>query len=83
MLGELVYKARRPSDSGYDLHGRYLQGGRYWTGDTLDYYHVGIVTGVSPLEITHCTSTNGVDGITTDRRLGQMGLRWAPKRRGL
>ena len=59
--GHLVYKARVGN-----LNGRYLEGGRYYTGDLLDYYHVGVVTSVNPLEITHCTSGDGVDGITTD-----------------
>lgn len=72
-LGEIVYKAREPTDGGYDLHERYLPGGRYWTGVDLDYYHIGIVTAVSPLIITHCTrdTAAGIDGITTDSKLGK------------
>lgn len=70
-LGEIVYKARSPTESGYDVNDRYLQSGRYWTGDLLDYYHVGIVTSLSPLTITHCTSGGGVNGITTDSKLGK------------
>ena len=72
-LGEIVYKARGPTDSGYDLHERYLPGGRYWTGIDLDYYHIGIVTGLSPLIITHCTRDKaaGIDGVTTDGKLGK------------
>ncbi len=71
-LGEVLYKARAPGQSGYDLHERYLQGGRYWTGDTLDYYHIGLVTALQPLTITHCTldAKAGINGITTDTRLG-------------
>lgn len=74
-VGEIVYKARGPTASGYDLNERYLSGGRYWTGDTLDYYHVGIVTSISPLVITHCTrdASAGIDGITTDSKLGKWG----------
>lgn len=61
--GFLVYKARQ--DRG-DLHYRYKAGGQYYNGDLLDYYHVGVVTRVDPLEITHCTSTAGANGIRVD-----------------
>lgn len=61
--GSIVYKSRR--DTG-ELNARYQAGGRYYTGDLLDYYHVGVVTSIDPLEITHCTSTNNVNGITYD-----------------
>lgn len=64
--GMIVYKAREPQDSGYDLPERYQEGGAYYNGDLLDYYHVGVVTGVFPLEITHCTSSGGVNGIRRD-----------------
>ena len=60
--GDLVYKALKPSSSGYDLPARYAA-----HFDTKDYYHVGVVTGVSPLRITHCTSPHG---IAVDTRLG-------------
>lgn len=66
--GMVVYKAR--ADTG-DLNDRYKPGGRYYTGDMLDYYHVGVVTNVMPLHITHCTSDGGVDGIKTDYAMGQ------------
>lgn len=61
--GDLVYKARTDTST---LNDRYQPGGRYYTGDLLDYYHVGVVTAVTPLTITHCTSTGNVDGIATD-----------------
>ena len=63
-LGELVYKAREPGQSGYALPGRYAS-----SADQKDYYHVGVVTGLEPLEITHCTSVAG--GIRRDNALGQ------------
>ena len=63
--GDLVYKARAPGANGYDLPSRYSN-----HPDRLDYYHVGIVTATNPLEITHCTSGGGVDGITRDTRMG-------------
>lgn len=61
--GSIVYKSRR--DRG-DLNERYKEGGRYYDGDLLDYYHIGVVASIEPLTITHCTSTNNVNGITTD-----------------
>lgn len=62
--GMLLYKAYEDSS---DLNERYRSGGRYFTGDLLDYYHVGVVTAVEPLEITHCTSVAG--GIKRDASL--------------
>lgn len=64
--GMAVYKAR--PDTG-QLHKRYKAGGEYYNEDTQDYYHVGVIRKTKPLEIVHCTSGGGVDGITTDTRL--------------
>lgn len=64
--GMIVYKARNGNQAGYDLHERYMPGGRYDTGDLLDYYHVGVVESVEPLTITHCTKNDAVDGIACD-----------------
>lgn len=64
-IGDILYKARNPSNPKYDLHERYVTG-RYAMGDLLDYYHVGVVTNVAPMEITHCTSTGSVNGIAYD-----------------
>jgi len=61
-LGEIVFKAREPGESGYDLPEDYES-----SPDQRDYYHVGVVTNVSPLEITHCTSVDG--GIKQDSSL--------------
>ena len=63
-LGEVVYKAREPGEKGYDLPAKYQN-----SGDLLDYYHVGVVTSINPLKITHCTSVAG--GIKVDTTLGQ------------
>lgn len=65
-LGWAVYKAKAPSQAGYKLPGTY-EGHE----DPLDYYHVGVVTGVEPLEITHCTKNGSIDGIARDSRQGQ------------
>ena len=59
-VGQLLYRARDNQDN---LHARYLPSGRYYTGDILDYYHVGIVTGIKPLRVVECTEHGGVSGI--------------------
>ena len=61
-LGDVVYKARTPGQAGYALPERYKS-----DPDQRDYYHVGVVTAVSPLQITHCTSP----GIVRDTKLGK------------
>ena len=66
--GMIVYKATEDTS---DLNARYQPGGRYYTGDMLDYYHVGVVLSANPLTIIHCTSGGGVDGITTDHSMGK------------
>lgn len=66
--GMVVYKAREDTSQ---LHERYQLGGRYYTGDMLDYYHVGVVLTANPLAIIHCTSGGGVDGITIDSTMGK------------
>lgn len=69
-LGEIVYKAREPGEDNYALPSRYQD-----SGDLRDYYHVGVVTGVDPLQITHCTSVEG--GIQRDAKMGKW--RWGGK----
>lgn len=69
-LGEIVYKAREPGEDKYALPSQYNN-----SGDPRDYYHVGVVTGINPLEITHCTSVAG--GIKRDNVLGAW--RWGGK----
>lgn len=61
-LGDVVYKARTPGQAGYALPERYKN-----DPNQRDYYHVGVVTATSPLEITHCTSP----GIVRDTKLGK------------
>ena len=63
-LGEIVFKAREPNEDGYALPDKYKSG-----SDLRDYYHVGIVTSINPLKITHCTSVPG--GIAVDSKLGK------------
>lgn len=66
-IGELVYKAREPGEAGYALPDKYRKGGKIYTGDLRDYYHVGIVESVSPLRIRHMSTP----GILTDTSLGK------------
>ena len=61
-LGDAVYKARMPGEVGYALPERYKN-----DPDQRDYYHVGVVTATSPLEITQCTGP----GIVRDTKLGR------------
>ena len=49
---------------------KYRVGGASYTGDVMDYYHVGVVTSVEPLNITHCTESGSVNGVTVDTRQG-------------
>jgi len=65
-LGELVYKAKAPGASGYDLPDRYKPGGAYHNGDLKDYYHIGVVTSVNPLVVSHCSG----GGMHHDNKLG-------------
>ena len=65
--GMILYKSREDTAQ---LNERYQPGGRYYTGDMLDYYHVGVVESVYPLVIVHCTKSGNVDGITRDYKLG-------------
>lgn len=64
--GDLVYKSREPGEKDYDLPDKYAN-----HFDQRDYYHVGVVTGVNPLKITHCTSASDANGILIDQKLGQ------------
>lgn len=43
VAGMAAFKARKPSDSYYDLGSGYKQGGAYYNGDLNDYYHIGLI----------------------------------------
>lgn len=76
-IGDLVFKGKDPGDSGYNLPQQYKKG-----TDLTDYYHVGVVTSISPLRITHCTSGSkcrvwdGSDWIN----LKKGGIKWDTER---
>lgn len=61
--GDIVFKVREKNDSGYDLPDSYKD-----SGDSRDFYHVGVVMSVNPFTIMHCTSVEG--GIKEDHSLG-------------
>ena len=65
--GVVVFKTRSPGESGYSLPDSYSD-----SVTKLDYYHVGVVMGVNPLTIMHCTKalSQGIDGITEDHNIG-------------
>ena len=65
--GDVVYKVRTPAEKGYSLPARYRTGGSCCTGDLKDYYHIGVVTGVKPLRITHMTTP----AAATDTQVGK------------
>lgn len=68
-VGEIVFKAKSPNESGYNLPVKYRPGGLEYNGDLLDYYHIGTVKSVSPLRIIHMTSPTA----KTDTKLGKWG----------
>ena len=61
-LGEIVFKIYEPHTSGWKLPDRYKN-----DPDQKDYFHVGVVTQVSPLKITHMTSPT----IKVDSKIGK------------
>jgi len=67
-LGIVMYKALEPGEAGYSLPARFSDG-----PDKRDYYHAGVVTSVTPLRITHCTSWADGSGIKIDTKIGKWG----------
>ena len=41
--GMVAFKARKPGEEDYDLPERYRERGASYTGDLMDYYHVGLI----------------------------------------
>lgn len=61
-LGEFVFKVRKPGEDKYALPSKYNS-----SGDLNDYYHVGVVTSVNPVVISHCST----GGMHYDKTLGK------------
>lgn len=75
-LGEAVFKAIEPGGSGYDLPDEYKPGGANYNGDLRDYSHIGTVTSLNPLVITHMTSPKPLK----DTKLGKWKYHgWLPQ----
>ena len=55
-LGDVVLKTRSADDPNMPLPDRYRPGGANYTGDETNYTHIGTVTSLNPLKITHMTS---------------------------
>lgn len=55
-LGQVVLKVRDKDDPNMPLPDRYRPGGSAYNGDLTNYTHIGTVTHINPLEITHMTS---------------------------
>lgn len=66
-VGDVVFKAKAPGESGYDLPAKYKKGGAGYNGDLNDYCHIGVVKKVNPLQIIHMTSPTA----KTDTSIGK------------
>lgn len=64
-VGDLVFKG-----GGGGLPGRYAD-----DPDQTDYYHVGAVISVDPLDIIHCTRRGDENGVVHDYRIGRWNYR--------
>ena len=73
-VGDVVFKSRKPGEAGYDLPDKYKEGGKQYNGDLNDYYHIGTVKSVYPLQIIHMTSPTA----KTDTKIGKWAVaaRW-------
>ena len=69
--GDVVFKMRKPSETGYNLPSKYKPGGSGFNGDLNDYSHIGTVKSVDPLRIIHMTSPTA----KTDTKIGNW--KWA------
>ena len=67
-VGDVCFKAYEPGESGYDLPAKYQPGGSGYNGDLRDYYHIGTVRSVNPLEIIHMTSPTAKMDTTLNKK---------------
>lgn len=72
-VNDIVYKRRFPGETGYALPSAYKN-----DPDKTDYYHVGVVLSVNPLDIVHCTTGKDAKGnpvaILHDSKLGKWSM---------
>lgn len=64
-LGDIVYKSLKPGELNWALPSTYKD-----HPDQLDYYHVGVVTSIEPLIITHCSIEKNGTSIHRDKKIG-------------
>ena len=76
-VGDVVFKYHKPGEAGYDLPEKYQRGGAEYNGDLNDYYHIGTVKSVTPLQILHMTTPTA----KVDTEIGKWGYaaRWKPE----
>ena len=55
-VGDAVLKVAAIDHPSWPLPSKYRKGGSNYTGDLNNYSHIGTVTSVNPLRITHMTS---------------------------
>ena len=67
-FGDVVFKAYEQGESGWNLPAKYQQGGSEYNGDLRDYYHIGTVRSVNPLEIIHMTSPTAKCDTTLNKK---------------
>ena len=67
-VGDVVLKSRNPGEKYYDLPDSYQKGGANYNGDLTDYYHIGSVTRINPVEITHMTDPKPLK-VTKEKQL--------------
>ena len=60
-VGDIVLKGCNQGTSGWDLPSRYRPGGKYYNGDTVDYYHAGVVYSLNPFQIRHMSKKMTID----------------------
>lgn len=75
-VGAVVLKGRQPGESGYSLPEKYQEGGNDFNGDLTDYYHIGTVTQIDPLNIIHMTTPTA----KIDTKIGKWAyVGWLPQ----
>lgn len=60
-VGDIVLKAVSQGHKNWALPSRYRKGGKYYNGDTNDYYHAGVVYSLNPFQIRHMSSKMTID----------------------
>jgi hypothetical protein len=74
-VGDVVLKTRPADDPTMPLPDKYKKSGAAYNGDLTNYTHIGTVTHVNPLEITHMTSPTA----KKDNKLGKwVYVGWLP-----